>query len=113
MTRVEIAEMISDIKLPFAYRFFPIGDAPESPPYILYFYEASDDFMADNQNAVNIENLVIELYLTDERSFSEETAIDEVLKTNHITYSKSEEYINATNMYRITYEMEVVISEQS
>ena len=111
MTKAQIATMLSGTRLPYAYRFFPIGNAPTSPPYILYYYEQSDDFMSDNQNSVNIENLVIELYLTDERAFTQEATIDSTLKTNHITYQKSEEYINETNMYRITYEAEVIINE--
>ena len=109
MTRKEVAEMIASTNLEYAYRFFPIGNAPESPPYILYFYEDSDDMMADNQNYTNIENLVIELYLTDERTFEEEDTLDAILIQNQQTYSKTEEYIEDTNMYRITYETEVVI----
>lgn len=105
--------MINSIGLDYAYRFFPIGNAPDSPPYILYYYEQSDDVMADNQNYTDIENLVIELYETNERDFSTERLVDETLKANHLTYMKTEEYIEDTEMYRITYETEVIIKWQT
>lgn len=111
MTRLQIATMLSSITgLPVAYRAFPIGDAPQTPPYLIYFYEASDDVMADNQNYTNIENLVVELYTSPSREFTTEGTLDALFKTNHITYLKTEEYIEAISMYRTTYEMEVVIN---
>lgn len=110
MTRLQIATMLSSITgLPVAYRAFPIGNAPQ-PPYLIYFYEASDDVMADNQNYTNIENLVVELYTSPSRDFTKEDTLDALLKSNHITYLKTEEYIEAISMYRTTYEMEVVIN---
>lgn len=103
--------MVSSITgLPVAYRAFPIGNAPQNPPYLVYFYEMSDDVMADNENYTNIENLVVELYTSPSREFTTEDTVDALLKTNHLTYTKTEEYIEAISMYRTTYEMEVIIS---
>lgn len=110
MTRKQIADILATAGLPLSYRFFPIGNAPESPPYLLYFYEASDDVMADDTNYVNVENLVVELYTSKERDFTTEDAVDTLLKANNLTYAKNEEYIEATSMYRTTYEMEVIIN---
>lgn len=108
-TYQSIAEVVQSIGLPFSYRAFPIGKAPNTPPYVLYFYEGNDDVMADNSNYTKIENLVIELY-TLEKDFQQEANVENVLKQNNLTYTKDEEYIEATLMYRITYEMEVLIN---
>lgn len=108
-TYQSIAEVVQSIGLPFSYRAFPIGNAPSSPPYVLYFYENNDDVMADNENYVKVENLVIELY-TIEKDFEQEENVENVLKENKLTYSKDEEYIEQTLMYRITYEMEVLLN---
>ena len=96
------------MNLPCAYRSFPIGNAV-NPPYVLYFYENNDDVMADNSNYVKVENLVIELY-SENKDFVSEATVETTLKSNHITYTKNEEYIDAITMYRITYETEVVIN---
>lgn len=110
MTRQQVADILETIGLPMSYRFFPIGNAPESPPYLLYFYEGNDDMMADDQNYVDIKNLVVELYTEGEREWATETAVDNVLKANNLVYSKEEEYLTEANMYRTTYEMEVIIN---
>lgn len=109
MTRKEVADILATCNLPLAYRAFPIGNAP-NPPYLLYFYENNDDVMADNTNYVNIVNLVVELYTSGEREFITEATVEGVLNTNHLTHSKMEEYNDDMNLYRITYEMEVVIN---
>lgn len=102
--------LLASTNLPVSYRFFPIGNAPENPPYILYFFENSDDVMADDTNYVKVENLVIELYTSGEREFTTEDNLDTLLKSNKLTYQKNEEYIEAISMYRTTYELEVIIN---
>lgn len=110
MTRQEVATLLTSAQFPIAYRAFPIGKAPTSPPFVLYFYDENDDLMADDTNYVNIVNLVVELYTSGEREFTSEATLESKLKANHLTYSKNEEYIDDISMYRITYEMEVIIN---
>ena len=110
MTREEVVEILEETELEIAYRAFPIGDAPTEPPFLIYFYDTNDDVMADNENYLNIVNLVVELYTSAEREFDTEGTVEAVLKSNHLTYSKEEEYIDDIAMYRITYEMEVIIN---
>ena len=109
MTREELVEILEDTGLEITYRAFPIGEAPDLP-YLIYFYEGNDDVLADNQNYVDVKNLVVELYTSQERDFDTEDTVDGVFKTNHMTYAKTEEYIETTSMYRITYEMEVILN---
>ena len=110
MTKKEIVDILESSKLPVTYRAFPIGEAP-SLPYLIYFYEANDDVMADNENYVDVKNLVVELYTSQVRDFVTEDLIDGIFKTSKMTYAKNEEYIDTTSMYRITYEMEVILNE--
>ena len=110
MTRQEIATMLTSAGYSIAYRSFPIGNAPTTTPFLIYFYDTNDDLMADNKNYVNIVNLVVELYTSGVREFVSEGEVEAILKANQLTYSKNEEYIDDISMYRITYEMEVIIS---
>lgn len=102
--------MLTSAGYSIAYQAFPIGQAPTTTPFMIYFYDGSDDFMAENTNYVNISNLVVELYTSGAREFASEAAVEAILKANHLTYSKNEEYIDDIAMYRITYEMEVIIN---
>lgn len=108
MTYQQIADMLSDFHLPTTYRAFPIDNVPELP-YIVYFFEKDNDFKADNVNFAPVRTLVIELYLdANGRTFETETQFETYLMANNLTFSKSEEFINAENKFRITYEMEVI-----
>lgn len=106
MSLSEIATMINSIGLPFAYRQF---DAPQTTPFIVYYYDSNEPEPADNVNYVDIENLVIELY-TDNKDFVKEKAIEDVLKANELAFEKNETYISNEKMYMITYESEVIIN---
>ena len=108
MTRVEIAEMIAGIGLPYAYYQFP-NDTPQTPPFICFFYSLSDDVFADDENYQSIEQLNIELY-TKEKDFELESSIENVLKSNNLTYYKEENWIDTEKMFQIAYEMEVMIN---
>lgn len=110
MTRETVATILAGTQFPIAYRSFPIGKAPSTTPFLIYFYEGNDDMMADNKNYVNIVNLVVELYTSGSREFSSEATVEAILNSNHMTHTKTEEYIEDISMYRITYEMEVIIN---
>jgi len=111
VTREKVAQIIESIGLPFAYYSFPITEAPQLP-FIVYMYPNDDDFIADNQNYVNIRALRIELYqeYTD-IDFALIKHCEDVLKQNNIVYSLAEDVITSEQMYRITFESEVLINE--
>lgn len=111
MTREEIVEVLLSADLPLTYNAFPIGEAPSEPPYIAYYFRGNDDVMADNNNYVDVKTLVVEVYVSPERDFTTEDTMDGVFRSNNMTYSKTEEYINNIDMFRITYEMEVILNE--
>ena len=108
MTRKEVADMVAEIGLPYAYYQFP-NDTPQSPPFACYFYGPSDDDFADSENYAKIRVLNIELY-TNDKDFELEDIIEGILKEHNLTYYKEENYIDSERMYQIAYEMEVLIN---
>ena len=111
MTFKQVADMIDAMGYPFAYyQFEPDPDnPPPDPPFICFYYPASDDLMADNSNYARITQLIIELY-TDNKDFAAESAVEFVLGQNGLPWSKTEQYIDSEHMYQITYNTEVVIN---
>lgn len=109
MTYIEIASMVEDIGLPFAYYQFPDGTG-QAPPFVVFFYSQIDDQYADDSNYQRIVTLNIELY-TAEKDFAQEAEVEGVLANNGLTYYKEESYIDSEKMWQIAYEMEVMINE--
>lgn len=108
MKYTEIAKMIEDIGLPFAYYQFPEGTGQE-PPFIVFFYSDNDDLYADESNYQRIVTLNIELY-TREKDFALEQTVEGALADKDLTYYKEENYIDSEKMFQIAYEMEVLIN---
>ena len=108
MTNKEVAEMVAEIGLPYAYYEFP-DDTEQVPPFVCFFYPDDDDFMADNENYVNIRRLVVELY-SDEKRFDLEDTVKSVLNSHGLTFAREETYISAERMWQVTFDMEVIIN---
>lgn len=56
----KILSILQEIQLPFAYDHFAEGESPE-PPFICYLIPGSDNFAADGQVYVKINEFHIEL----------------------------------------------------
>lgn len=111
MTYTEINNMVRSIGLPYAYRAFRTDDPenpPPKPPFIVYFYRASNDLYADNSNYQKIERLCIELY-TDYKEPQIEETVTTVLKTHGLTYRREEVYLEDEQMLMNIFTMEVLI----
>ena len=120
MTYKEVYQKISSITVttsttdtvPAAYFQFPEDDpnnpAPP-PPFITYYYPSDNDFKADNKNFTAIRDLTIELYC-DNKDFTLEKAVEDMLTSNGLVFSKSEDYIESEKLYMTTFETEVIIN---
>lgn len=108
MTIKEVAKMVKDIGLPYAYYQFPDG-TNQNPPFICFFFTGSDDLYADDTNYQRIEVLNIELYTSD-KDFDNEALIEQILAEHHLTFYKEENYIDTEKMWQIAYETEVLIN---
>lgn len=108
MTFQEIASMIAEVGIPYAYYVFP-ESTPQAPPFICFLYPNNDDLMADNINYSRITALTIELY-TEEKDFSLEATLENILKNHGLKYLKSETYLDSEKMNMEVYETEVLIN---
>lgn len=110
MTYKEVDRMLSGVGLPYAYNQFPEKTAT-APPFICFLYPQSDDFFADGINYQAIRPCVIELY-TDNKDFSLEAQVEEILTANQLAFTKTETYIDSERMFQIAYRVEIVITEE-
>lgn len=109
MTREQIAAMIESMKLPCAYYEFN-DNTPQEPPFICWFFSASNDMIADNTNYAHIEVLNVELY-TKYKDFDREKEIENILNANGLVYYKETNYIEEEKIFQTSYESEVLLDE--
>lgn len=120
MTYKQVYQALSGIekapgeKIPVAYLMFPADDPqnpPPDPPFICYYYTGSDDLLADNTNFQKIRPLTVELY-TDNKDFAIEDAVETALNAAGLVFSRMESYIEAEKMYMVSYETEIIVTEE-
>ena len=105
MTIEQLAAMLQETEIPFAYDHFAEGESPE-PPFICYLLPGSDNFAADGRVYFKINEVRIELY-TDKKDVSVEKQVEDVLDGRGIFYNKSEVWIAEERLYEVLYSFEV------
>lgn len=110
MTYKEVKTLIqtlaNSLSVPFAYYHF---EQKTSPPFLIFKYDDSDDLYADDVNYQKIRPLTI-VFCTDEKDFAKEETIESFFTNNGMSYSKSESYIDDSEMWQINYDTEVLIN---
>ena len=101
----QLAAMLQETGIPFAYDHFAEGESPE-PPFICYLLPGSDNFAADGQVYFKINEVRIELY-TDKKDVSVEKQVEDALDDQGIFYNKSEVWISEEKLYEVLYSFEV------
>ena len=107
MTTQEVAAMVAEIGIPYAYYQFP-DDTEQATPFVCFFYSGDNDFKADDSNYQKIEHLIIELY-TDDKDFELEQTVEGVLASNGMVWTRNEEWIESERMLEVVYEMDVIM----
>ena len=105
MTIEQLAAMLQETGIPFAYDHFAEGESPE-PPFICYLLPGSDNFAADGRVYFRINEVRIELY-TDKKDVSVEKQVEDVLDDQGIFYNKSEVWISEERLYEVLYSFSV------
>lgn len=105
MTYEQIAAMMEETELPFAYHHFAESESP-NPPFLIFLSPGENTFSADNYMYFSFKKLDIELY-TDIKNPELEENIERVLKHHQIYYTKSEIWIESEKLYEVLYETEV------
>ena len=108
MSLQEVANMIAEIGVPYAYRAFEQG-TNQNTPFICYLYTGNTPEPADNTNYAKIETLAIELY-TDHKDFALEATVESVLDSHEMVYDREEAWIQEEQMQMTTFTMEVLIN---
>lgn len=109
MTTQEVAAMVAEVGVPYAYYQFT-KDTAVDPPFICFFYPQDNDFLADNKNYQQINHLAVELY-TDAKDFALEKTVEAVLRSHGMVWSKEEGHLDSERMHEVVYEMDVIITE--
>lgn len=105
MTTQDIAQMIAGIGIPYAYYQFD-EDTAQEPPFICFYYPASENFNADDTVFKEGAQLNIELY-TKEKDFDLEEQIKQALVDNDLVYSWSEIYLDTEKLHMTNFYTEV------
>lgn len=105
MTYEQIAAMMEEMELPFAYHHFAEGECPQ-PPFLVFLSTGERTFSADNEMYFSSKQLDIELY-TDRKQPELEEQVETVLSQHEIYYTKTEVWIASEQLYEVLYEMEV------
>ena len=111
MTIEQIAAMLQETGIPFAYDHFAEGESPE-PPFICYLLPGSDNFAADGKVYFKINEVRIELY-TDRKEVSVEKQVEDALDDRGIFYNKSEVWISEERLYEVLYSFDVPDIEET
>ena len=111
MTIEQIAAMLQETGIPFAYDHFAEGESPE-PPFICYLLPGSDNFAADGKVYFKINEVRIELY-TDRKDISVERKVEDALDDQSIFYNKSEVWISEERLYEVLYSFDVPDIEET
>lgn len=106
MTLKEISTLIASFG--FSCRYSHFTKTP-NPPYVVYYYPAENDVLADNSNFVNKRQLFIELY-TKQKDFVSESTIETKLKAAGLSWYKQTDFLNDEQLFQTTYECEVIIN---
>lgn len=109
MTQAELYQTLKSIGFPVAYHHFESTDQNPvpAPPYIVYLFSYSSDFMADNTNYAEISNFQVELYTT-KKDLQSEALVQNKLKALELPYSKIENYLDTEKLYQVIYEVRLM-----
>lgn len=105
MNKNEVCEMLFKLNIPFVYSHFKEGSAPNLP-FLIYYYSGENTFKADGKLYYKVKKLILELY-TDQKDFSLEEKLEQLLTENNLIYTKDEVWIASEEMYETIYKMEV------
>jgi hypothetical protein len=101
MDEAGLKNLLETTGLPVAYHHW---NTPPELPYILYMFNGSDNFAADNKVYVKNNNYRIELY-SDYKDIASELIIETALDNANIYWEKSEVWIQSEKMYEVIYEI--------
>lgn len=104
MNLTQLHNLLKASGYPVAYSHFK---EPQSPPFICYLVNDSNNLMADNKVFKKIDNVSIELY-TSKKDLAAESKIEQILDDNEIPYETYEVYIDSEKLFQKVYETSLI-----
>ena len=104
-----IEAALKKLGLPYAYRQFTEEEAVP-PPFLVWHFDSSNNFSADDKVYSKIYELNIEIY-TEKKDFDLESAVEEMLDDLGLFWQKEEEWIESEKLFEVLYYMEVIYGE--
>ncbi len=111
MTYKEVAAMVASVGVPYAYYQFPDG-TEVAPPFICFWFDRNNDFIADSRNYQKIEHLRVEVY-SDNKNYSLEAVTEAALTGAGLVWVKTEGWLDSERMMMVLYECDVLITEEN
>lgn len=105
MTLPELRELLKELGLPVAYFQWAIGQAPELP-YILYYADEDNNFLADDTVYADGYAVTVEVY-SHRRDLELEQRVKELLKEKNLPYESYGEFLKSEDMYLKAYEFNI------
>lgn len=109
MTQAELYQALESIGLPITYSHYDADEnnPPPHPPYMIYLFSDSDDFMADGVNFKSIDNFQVELY-TNKKDLASEKLIQDKLKELELPYYKMETWVDTEKLFQVVYLIQII-----
>lgn len=105
MTKAEFYTALASSGIATCY--FEWKDTPPPMPWLCWLIVGTTPEAADNRATAEISDVRLELY-TKTRDFAAEAIVDRILASMEIVPTKSEEWLEDTSCWLVTYEMDVL-----
>ena len=109
MTKSEFYQALASSGIATCY--FEWKDTPPAMPWLCWLIVGTSPEAADNRATAEISDVRLELY-TKTRDFTSEAIVDGILASLEIVPVKSEEWLEDTSCWLVTYEMDVLFEAE-
>ena len=110
MTKSEFYQALAASGIATCY--FEWKDTPPAMPWLCWLIIGTSPEAADNRSTAEISDVRLELY-TKTRDFTSEAIVDGILAGLELVPVKSEEWLDDTSCWLVTYEMYVLFEAES
>lgn len=104
MTYMDVIAGMNSIGLPSTYHKW---SSPPPLPYTVILHTHNSDWMADNQNYLDVGDYQLELYTAIKHPPTEKL-VEDWLKLHRIPYAKSGMFLDSEQMFQIVYDIQLI-----
>jgi len=101
---VYLAALLTEMGMPIARNAFL---QPQSPPYIVYVFSHSTNYIADSRVYLKRGNYQIELY-TEKKDQALEAKLESLFDAHGLVYDKTESYLDSEKLLEVIYEIQLI-----